>query len=362
VASLRQVLHPLYRSLETTVHPLRYLFLEITQKCNLNCLHCGSDCGRRPMENELSTAEWVEFIKRLAVHYPGKDKPFLVVTGGEPLLHDDLFTILSASCDAGFTFGMVTNGFALDTKTADRLVDHRMKSMTVSLDGLEKSHDRLRGRSGSFQRAERALRLMAKRPVPLLDVVTCVHPANLKELPEILKVIRETGVKRWRLFNIFPKGRAASNGELLLDDEQTMEMLDWIRRMRPKLKAEGFFLDYCCEGYLPKSLDREVRDEPYFCRAGIAIGSVLADGSISACPNISRKLIQGNIRRDDFFNVWDKKFDPFRDRRWMRKGACETCKDWRRCRGNSLHLWNDEKGTTERCYLSIAERLKKARG
>jgi radical SAM protein with 4Fe4S-binding SPASM domain len=309
------------------------------------------------MDNELSTSEWTDFIGRLRAHYPGKDKPFLVITGGEPLLHDALFTILGAARDGGFSFGMVTNGFALDAKTADRLIDHGLSSITISLDGLEKSHDRLRGKSGSFQRAERALRLMAARPVRLFDVVTCVHPANLSELPEILTVIRNTGVKRWRLFNIFPKGRAATNNDLLLSDEQTMEMLDWIRRMRPLLKAEGFFLDYCCEGYLPKSLDREVRDEPYFCRAGIAIGSVLADGAVSACPNISRKLIQGNIRQDDFFEVWEKKYKSFRDRSWMKKGACETCKDWRRCLGNSLHLWDDEKGTTKRCYLAIAERV-----
>ncbi len=359
MSNLRQALYPLYRSLETVVHPLRYLFFEITQKCNLDCLHCGSDCGKRPLDNELTAEEWLQFISRLASHYPKKTKPFLVFTGGEPLLHNNLYDILGAAHQSGFSFGMVTNGFALDAKAADRLVSFGIFSLTVSLDGLEKSHDRLRGRSGSFKRAEQALRLIASRPVRMPDVVTCVHPGNLSELQALLKVIQNTGIRRWRLFNIFPKGRAAVNNDLILSDTETVKMLDWIRTMRPGLRAEGFYLDYCCEGYLPKSLDSQVRDEPYFCRAGIAIGSVLADGSISACPNISRKLIQGNIRNDDFFKVWENKFKPFRDRKWMKQGECKTCKEWRRCLGNSLHLWNDEKGTTERCYLSVAEHVAK---
>ncbi len=352
MAGLRHLLHPIYRSLETTVHPLRYLFLEITQKCNLNCLHCGSDCGKSPLDNELKGAQWQDFIVALGKRFQGRDKPFLVITGGEPLLCESLDDILHTVRKSGFAFGIVSNGFALDGRAADRLIGYGMTSTTISLDGLERTHDWFRGRKGAFAGAHRAVSILAQRNVRLFDVVTCVHPKALPELPDMLSLLIQSGVRRWRLFNVFAKGRAASNPEVILSDAQSVEMLHWIRDTRKRLAGSGFHLDFSCEGYLPKTLDRQVRDEPYFCRAGIAIGSVLADGAISACPNISRDLVQGNIRTDDFIEVWEKRFEPFRRRDWMRHGACAECPEWRRCKGNSLHLFDKDAGGTLRCYVA----------
>lgn len=82
-SKLRGWLHPLYRSLETSAHLLRYLFIEITQRCNLNCLHCGSDCGRETRLNELTTDEWLAFFRYLPQHFDRRQL-VLVVTGGEP--------------------------------------------------------------------------------------------------------------------------------------------------------------------------------------------------------------------------------------------------------------------------------------
>jgi radical SAM enzyme (rSAM/lipoprotein system) len=351
----RRALHPVYRRLETTVHPLRYLFLEITQRCNLHCRHCGSDCGKRPMLDELSTGEWLGFIDDLA----GRVEPrrvFLVITGGEPLCHPDLDRILARIRDRGFPYGIVTNGQALDAAAVSRLVDLRVTSVTVSLDGTEESHEWLRRVKGSYRRALNGIALLARAPVRFLDVVTCVSPRNLDELPDVLAVLRNAGVTRWRLFSIFPKGRAKDDPELLLDDAQLRRLLDWIAEQRPALAEEGFALDFSCEGYLPPEIDAAVRSEPYFCRAGICIASVLCDGSISACPNISRSLVQGNVRSDDFLQVWESRFERFRDRSWMQTGDCVGCAEWGRCLGNSLHLWDDEAGRTALCHLrSIAD-------
>jgi len=75
------------------------------------------------------------------------------------------------------------------------------------------------------------------------------------------------------------------------------------------------------------------------------------DGSISACPNIDRELVQGNIRTDDFFEVWEKRFAPFRKRDWLRQGPCKDCHAFGRCQGNSLHLYDAQQGHTGRCTL-----------
>ncbi|MCP4601725.1 MAG: radical SAM protein [Proteobacteria bacterium] len=351
--AVRRSLHPIYRSLETTVHPLRYLFLEITQKCNLKCLHCGSDCGKKPRPNELTTNEWIDFIDYLGVAYKKKKKPILVITGGEPFCHPELNIILKQIRNQGFTFGMVTNGFMLNESNVNKIVNLGISSITVSLDGLKKSHDWLRGKNGSFDRAVAGISLITREPIRFIDVVTCVNPRNLSELPQLLRLIQDNGIRRWRLFNIFPKGRASTNQDLFLLKDQLKATLDWIREMRPKLEATDFHLDFSCEGYLPRYLDSQVRDEPYFCRAGICIGSVLCDGDISACPNITRDLVQGNIRNDDFTTIWEQNFEHYRNRSWMKKGPCVKCDQWKRCQGNSLHLWDSDKQQTTLCYHSF---------
>lgn len=352
--ALRRATHPLYRRLETAVHPLRYLFLEITQRCNLACLHCGSDCGRtREESGALTTAEWTAFADTLAARFPKRRDLMCVVTGGEPLCHPDLPAILGRIAGHGFPIGLVTNGYALSKRRAGRLRELGVSSLTVSLDGMRDSHDWLRGVPGSFDRAVEGLGHAAELPFRLFDVVTCANPRNIGELDAVLDLLRRKGVRRWRIFSIFPKGRAAGNPDVLLSGAQFRALLDWIRSRRPSLAAEGFDLDFSCEGYFPADVDRAVRSEPYFCRAGICIASVLHDGAIAACPNISRSLVQGNVRTDDFATVWEERFGAYRDRAWMRRGPCVGCKEWGRCLGNSLHLWDVAANETGLCTYSL---------
>ncbi|MZH91944.1 SPASM domain-containing protein, partial [Enterococcus durans] len=79
----------------------------------------------------------------------------------------------------------------------------------------------------------------------------------------------------------------------------------------------------------------------YSCNAGISVASVLADGSISSCPSIRSNFHQGNIYEDDFMEVWEKRFQVFRNREWARKGECADCSFFRYCEGNGMHLHND---------------------
>ena len=102
--------------------------------------------------------------------------------------------------------------------------------------------------------------------------------------------------------------------------------------------------------------EAEVRDSFYTCNAGISVASVLADGSISACPSIRSDYSQGNIYQDDFMHVWEHRFKSFRDRAWMKKGSCASCTFFRYCEGNGMHL-HDNNGDLLFCHL---ERLKKA--
>jgi radical SAM protein with 4Fe4S-binding SPASM domain len=93
-----------------------------------------------------------------------------------------------------------------------------------------------------------------------------------------------------------------------------------------------------------------VRDASFFCRAGVNIGSVLIDGSISACPNINRSFAQGNIYADNFLDVWQNRFQVMRNREWCKTGQCASCKSFHDCNGGAMHLWNERRDGIMTCH------------
>ena len=348
--AVRTFSHRWYKALEARDHDLLYLFLEITRRCNLRCLHCGSDCRNEPGGPELSTDSWVQIIEYVRHHFGAT--PFFVITGGEPLLHPDLAAIGAAIRDRGMKWGMVTNGLAMTGRHMNELARSGLGSITISLDGDAQTHGWLRANPHSYDRACEAIRLAAGAGLPHMDVVTCVNPRNLDQLPAIAERLLELGVPAWRLFRIFPSGRAADNPDLLLDRDRTWRMIAWIRDNRPSLASRGLTVDLSCEGWLPMSLDRRVRSRPFFCRAGINIASILSDGAITGCSNNHPSFAQGNILRDDFATVWEKGFCEFRKREWVTKTACAGCRWVKECGGGAMHLWKAGGRETGFCVMA----------
>ena len=246
----------------------------------------------------------------------------------------------------GFPWGIVTNGYAMTPSRFHRLLQAGMHSATVSLDGLKEDHNFMRGREQSFERAVAAIDLMAKQKDFIFDVVTCCNRRNLPHLKELKELLISIGVTRWRIFTVFPVGRAAEDPELQLSNTEFNSLMEFIKQTR----AEGRIrLDYACEGFLG-SYEGHVRDRFYTCRAGITVGSVLSDGAISACASIRANYQQGNIYQDDFWEVWQTQFAPFRNRKWMKTGACAACSLFRYCQGNGMHL-RDDKGELLLCHM-----------
>ena len=129
--------------------------------------------------------------------------------------------------------------------------------------------------------------------------------------------------------------------------EQMRQLMDYIVTTR---KEGRISVQYGCEGFLG-AYEGEVRDRFFACQAGVTVGSVLVDGSISACASIRADYHQGNIYTDDFWEVWNNRFESYRNREWMRKDACAECKFFRYCKGGAMHL-RDEKGELLFCHLN----------
>lgn len=342
---LKRWLFRLFRRNETALHELNYLFWECTWRCNLACRHCGSDCKAESCVPDMPFADFLKAIEPLEQRYK-RDTVLIAITGGEPLLRADLADCGRTLRAHGFRWGIVTNGMLYDEARHRELLAAGLGSVTVSLDGLEATHNALRNHPQSFQRALRALQLIATAPQLHYDVVTCVHPNSLPELPQLRELLIAKGVRHWRLFTIAPIGRAADDRELQLTRPQVEQMLQFIADTRHEGRID---LKFSCEAYTGK-YEEDVRDSHFFCRAGINIGSVLIDGSISACPNINRSFVQGNIHNDNLMDVWDNRFQVMRDRSWMKCGPCARCADFKQCLGGAMHLRPQEGKPILRCY------------
>jgi len=345
-------LFSLWRDSIVRQHPLQYLFWECTLRCNLSCVHCGSDCRKISQSPDMPLADFIKVIQ-IIIPYVEPNKTMIVLSGGEPLMRNDLAQCGQALYALGFPWGMVTNGLLLNKKRFMMLEQAGLRSITVSLDGFEESHNRMRGSCESFNNALNAIQIIAQSNLDVkYDVVTCVNQWNFNELAKLKELLIETGVKAWRLFTVFPIGRAADNKDLRLDAAQFKQLFDFIHDTRKEGRIKA---DYGCEGFLG-NYETEVRDSFFFCRAGITIGSVLADGSISACPNLRSNFIQGNIYNDDFMDIWNNRYQAFRERSWAKQGECAACKYYKYCKGNGMHL-RAENGNLLFCHL---KRLKEA--
>ncbi len=339
--SLRQrVGLELQRSLRKTdeqLHPLRTLFWECTLRCNMSCRHCGSDCKVQPTVPDMPAADFLKVIDSITPHVD-PHKVFIIFTGGEALLRDDLEQVGLELYRREYPWGLVTNGFLLDERRLESLLASGMHSITISLDGFEEQHNWMRRHPQSFEKATQAIKLLVQQKGLLWDIVTCVNPRSYPHLKDFKEYLVSLGVPAWRLFSIFPMGRAAHDPELQLTDEQFRGILDFIKECRendPRINVS-----YACEGFWGE-YEQRVRDHFFHCRSGVDVASIRCDGAISGCTSVRSHMDQGNIYKDDFWDVWQNRFQVMRDRSWARKGQCANCKVWRYCEGSGLHLYDD---------------------
>lgn len=334
-----------YRHNAAKEHKLTYLFWECTLRCTLNCLHCGSDCRQISSVKDMPIDDFINAVKQI-IPIVDPHKTMIVFTGGEALVRKDIEQAGIQLYHLGFPWGIVSNGYLLTKERLTSLLNAGMRACTISLDGLKESHNWLRQNEQSFDRALNAIKMLPTTDLRH-DVVTCVNNRNFDELPQIKQLLIDCGIKEWRIFTIFPVGRAANNPDLQLSDEKFKTVFDFIAETRKEGKID---LSYGCEGFLG-GYEGLVRDHFFFCRAGINVGSILVDGSISACPDLRNRFIQGNIYKDNFADVWQNRYQIMRDRSWTKTGICKDCEFYKHCDGNGLHLRNEETNELAFCHL-----------
>ena len=281
-------------------HPLKQLFWECTLRCDLRCRHCGSDCKMQPESNDMPKEDFLRVLDSIAAK-TDPHKVFVIVSGGEPLMRRDIEECGRAIYEKGFPWGMVTNALHLTPQRWQGLLQAGIHTMAISLDGLAEDHNWMRGNGQSFQMVSQAIDMLVATEGFVFDIVTCVNRRNYPKLDDIKEFLISKGVKRWRLFTVFPVGRAAFDPDMRLTNEEFRGVFDYIKKVRE-------------------------------------------EGRIRADYN------QGNIYEDDFMEVWENRYHPYRNREWMKKDECSQCKYFRYCRGNGMHL-RDGDGKLLFCHL-----------
>ena len=324
---------------DAMMHPhLRQLFFEVTSQCNLACKHCGSSCtmkGRSgvPVEILENTIIELEVDPEYKNHMP-----FIVLTGGEPMMRSDIRAIVDMLYAHHLPWGMTTNGTLVTAEDARYFVSHGMYSVAVSIDGTKEYHDAFRGVEGCFDKAFAGLQHFIDAGVPKSNVTTVLNHVNIKDINEIYEIVSPYDIDSWRLLSLEPIGRARGRKDLLLDPDDYIFIMNYIIDMR----RNNIPVEYGCMHYLGLTWEREVRDWYWYCGAGIEVASIMANGDIGACLDIERNstTIQGNIYEDDFLSVWRKKFQIFRHDLAKETSGCDGCEHAKYCRGGAHHTYD----------------------
>ena len=334
---------------------LRFLFFELTDKCNLRCRHCGSSCTDRNT-HFLDMEAMKKVLVSVADTYKSKDI-MVCLTGGEPLLYPGLFEVIETARRLGFLYGMTTNGTLIDRYSAGKLAGAGLQTVAVSVDGMREVHDRFRSEKGSFDRALFGIEALKHAGIEP-QILTVVHRDNLWQLEEMFGLFRKMDIYSWRLVNVDPIGRAAFNRSMLLTGQQLKELFEFIRckRFDPDNRMD---VTYGCSHFVTYEYENELRDYYFQCGAGTFVAGIRADGTITGCLDIERRdeLIQGNIYTDDFVDVWEHRYQAFRRNRAEESRTCGTCRYRAVCMGDSAHTWDYDSNEPGYCVAKMLEGL-----
>lgn len=179
-----------YIEQEREKHTLVDLFWECTLTCNAKCKHCGSSAEKKKYDGELTTEEIKSAFKQIANDMDAT-KILINVTGGEPLVRKDLFDVMEyATNELGFHWGMTTNGILLNDENIEKLRKANMETISISIDGLQETHDTFRGVPGAYEIIIKNIQKLRQAGYAKhIQVTTVFHKDNINQLEELYNVM-----------------------------------------------------------------------------------------------------------------------------------------------------------------------------
>ncbi|RLI73100.1 radical SAM/SPASM domain-containing protein, partial [Archaeoglobales archaeon] len=217
-------------NLDITQRPF-IIFWELTRACLLACKHCRAKAQKKRHPDELTTQECFNIVDQLKEF--GKPYPILIITGGDPLLRDDLFEIIEYATNNEFRVAIAFSGTNLATKSKlKKLKDARISRIAISIDGSNAEiHDNFRGIKGTFDLSLKILQDANEIGIPA-QINTTVTNHNIDDLPNIMKLGVENEVLLWDVFFVVPTGRAKI--DMMPTSQQFEDILNWLYDVNKK--------------------------------------------------------------------------------------------------------------------------------
>ena len=301
---------------------------ELTLACNLRCNHCASSAGL-PRPFELSTKETLKICDQ----FPDLLVQQVDFTGGEPLLRKDWIDIAMYLKDIGIITSMMTNGLLLDSGIISQIKKSEMSNIGISIDGLEKTHDIIRGRKGSFRQVIKSIKILQDSNLPLV-IVTTVNNLNVNELPQIFQLLQQSGIRCWRVQPMIPTGRVKKFEELEIEANWISTLVRFVKHYKPRAAKNGMRI-ICGDG-LEFVEENWTKGSWSGCVAGLSMCCIKSDGKVVGCLTMPDELIEGDLRKKDLWDIWFSPDSFAYNRRFSPDelgSNCKSCDKAKECRG-----------------------------
>jgi radical SAM protein with 4Fe4S-binding SPASM domain len=283
-----------------------YVVWELTLACDQRCTHCGSRAGTE-RSGELTIEEAVRLARQLGEMRAEE----VVLIGGEAYLHPGFLDVVAALRSAGVRPVMTTGGRGVSSELARAMAGAGLAAASVSIDGLERTHDRMRATAGGFAAATAALNHLAHAGIAIA-ANTNVNRWNEADLEPLYEHLAAQGIRSWQVQLTTPLGRAADRPDMILQPYDLLALVPRIARLKERALADGISLMpgnnlgyFGPEEALLRSPHAGGRDHFRGCQAGRYVLGIESNGAIKGCPSLQPAFVGGNVRDRSLRAIWD---------------------------------------------------------
>jgi len=359
--------------LERRTPPGPVVIWNLIRRCNLTCKHCYSISADIDFKGELNTEEVFTVMDDLK----GFGVPVLILSGGEPLLRPDIFSISQRAKDMGFYVGLSTNGTLIDQHNIDAIAGIGYDYVGISIDGTQKTHDEFRRKQGAFEASMAGIRLCREHDIKVGMRFTMTED-NAAEFPEMLQLMEDEGVNKFYLSHLNYAGRGNRNRDSdvqLQMTRHTMEQLfetalrhaqqgDDLEFVTGNNDADGVFLLQWVKQHFPEMAEHIAAKLRQWGgnSSGVNIANIDNLGVVHP-DTFWWHYSLGSVRERPFSEIWTDTSDPImrglKAAPRLIKGRCGTCRYFDICGGNTrvraMQLSGDPWAEDPACYLTDAE-------
>jgi heme d1 biosynthesis radical SAM protein NirJ len=345
----------------------------LIRRCNLTCKHCYTTSTDINFPNELSTKEIYAVMDDLHAF----KVPVLILSGGEPLLHPDIFDISRRAKNMGFYVALSTNGTKISEQNIDEIADIDYQYIGVSLDGIKDTHDQFRRVKGSFDQALHGIQLCLDKGIKVGLRFTLTQD-NAQDFPALLQLMDERNIDKFYLSHLNYGGRGNKNRK---DDahfamtREAMDLMfttcyDWLKTGKEREFVTGnndadavYFLHWVAKRFPDKVEHLKAKLEQWGGNAsGVNVANIDNLGNVHPDTFWSHYEL-GNVKERPFSEIWMDISDPvmagLKQHPRPLEGRCARCSYQEICNGNTRvraaqttgNIWAEDPG----CYLTDCE-------